>query len=265
MNHLRMYRPFAIAAVGILLVALLPGSALAATIYVGPGGGAGGCLEPTYTTIGDAVTAAGSTDTIHVCAGNYTGLVTITGKDLTFVGDGVNSTIISGESSNGLFATDSAITVTDMTLQDGAATAAISVSGSAAVVAMRVVFTTNQGGAIAAPTSPVSVNDSTFDSNLATNGAAIAAATLTVSNSTFVNNVASVSGGAIFAANATILNSTFSGNSATSGAVIRASGAVTISNSILAGTGTTNCAGGGAFTDGEGNLSTDISCGFFSG
>ncbi|MGZ6314695.1 MAG: right-handed parallel beta-helix repeat-containing protein, partial [Candidatus Limnocylindrales bacterium] len=301
MNHPRIYRRFAVAAIALLLAGILPGSVLAvgSTWYVSSGThvSGGSCVDPDYNDIQLAVDNAStlSGDTVHVCAGTYnlSADISIAGKALTFVGAGAATTTINGASGVGIFWTGSAITVEDLTLQNGNpgihGGGAI-LAGSGAVTVLRAVFNGNvapSGGAIVAPNSIVSVSDSTFHANTATNdggaivagtltvtnstfdansahdNGAIEANTLTVSNSTFVDNSATGIGAAVSSNAGSIVNSTFSGNSGAD--VITVGGAMTISNSILAAGGTAHNCGvvnPGSFTDGGGNLSTDTSCVF---
>ncbi|MGZ6273310.1 MAG: hypothetical protein ACXWM8_03315, partial [Candidatus Limnocylindrales bacterium] len=196
MNHPRIYRRFAVAAIGLLLAGILPGSVLAvgSTWYVHQTNtlGGGSCASPNYNDIQLAVDNAStlSGDTIHVCAGTYTlgAEILIVGKTLTFAGDGAGTTTIDGGSAVGIFNASPAITVSDLTLQNGHP----GIHGGGAIMAgsvtvMRAVFNGNvapTAGAIVA--NSVSVSDSTFHANSATNdGGAIAAlGTLVVTNST---------------------------------------------------------------------------------
>ena len=76
-RHQTPARPRAIALLaGVALLASLVAAPVVVangvtTRYVGPGGGTGGCLTPTYGTIADAVSAASTGDTIHTCADTY--------------------------------------------------------------------------------------------------------------------------------------------------------------------------------------------------
>ncbi len=111
-RHQTPSRPRAIALLaGVALLASLVAAPVAVangvtTRYVGPGGGTGGCLTPTYGTIADAVSAASTGGTIHTCADTYnlTAPVTIGQALLTFEGDGAATTMVDGGSAHGLFA-----------------------------------------------------------------------------------------------------------------------------------------------------------------
>ena len=237
------------------LTALLAGAALlaglatapavhaASTLYVGLGGGPGGCASPAYTTIAGAVAAAVDGDTIHICAGQYALDATVAvAVDLSFVGDGASTTVIDGGSSVRLFdGTDRTLSFSGLTLQngyghdrDGGAVSArtVTVDGTAFIgnsADSATAGTWVGGGAIFA-TDSVVVTDSTFSGNAATaltagatgaGGAIATAGAVTVSRSTFSANTVSVSGylawglgGAIDAwGSAHVSNSTFSGNS----------------------------------------------------
>jgi hypothetical protein len=98
---------------------------------------------------------------------------------------------------------------------------------------------------------------------------------LVISNSTFTGNDAATDGGAISmfngAGEATLRNVTLSGNTATgSGREIFADGDVDLGNVILANASAgANCAGGGTYSDSNGNLLFDVgstaSCGLTAG
>jgi predicted outer membrane repeat protein len=117
----------------------------------------------------------------------------------------------------------------------------------------------------------LTVTDSTFSGNSALFGGAIGIGrspfgdSLTVINSTFSGNSASGRGGAIYfnsRGTLTITNSTFSGNSAPDGGgITNTVGNATLRGAILAGPSSGgNC--NGRMTDGGYNISDDDSCGF---
>ncbi|MCB9781226.1 MAG: right-handed parallel beta-helix repeat-containing protein [Alphaproteobacteria bacterium] len=64
---------------------------LAATLVVDPGDGSA------YATIGDAVAAASSGDTLALSADTFAECVDLDGKDLSLVGSGVGATVLDGE------------------------------------------------------------------------------------------------------------------------------------------------------------------------
>ena len=82
---------------GGLLVAGQAG-ATTTTLYVSPTGASGGadtsCSTAAYSTVQAAVTAATSGDTIEVCAGTYTGSVSIGTADLTIKGTAATTTTV---------------------------------------------------------------------------------------------------------------------------------------------------------------------------
>jgi hypothetical protein len=64
-----------------------PAGAISVTRYVAPtGSGGGSCASPNYNTIGAAVSAAVTGDTVAVCPGTYSEMVTVTGKSITLNG-----------------------------------------------------------------------------------------------------------------------------------------------------------------------------------
>jgi predicted outer membrane repeat protein len=238
---------------------MAPAVSAASTFYVGPDGGSGGCAAPAYNAIQDAVDAAVTGDTIHICAGTYSLAATITvSKDLTFVGDGAGSTIVDGTNAVQIVNVIGSITVSGLTFQNG------------------VDYYLN-GGAIAA-TGDVTVTNSTFSGNESSSwgggsssrggGAIYANGTVSVTNSTFSNNACGGLGGGAINANGagstgsivSVTNSTFSGNQASGvgglGGAIYAQGDGTVSvtnstfssNSALIGGGAIYANVGGAVT-----------------
>ncbi len=275
MNFSRLYRRFAVVAIGLLLGALLPTQTVlaASTIYVGPGGGSGGCAVPITSNIATGVGFASPGDTVHVCADTYTltGPISISG-DLTIEGDGASNTFVDGANTFGIFATDSSLTINDITLRNGSDTngaAVLAGGGSTIVTINRSTFANNNatagdGGAVDASTAnQVVVNSSTFVGNNASgNGGAIIAKNLNTTNSTFYGNHAGVDGGALYSlsGNASAANSTFSGNTAgASGTVIYTGGTSSFLNSIMASSSGNACAGTPPFAT-SGSRSTDSSC-----
>ena len=131
----------------------------------------------------------------------------------------------------------------------------------------------SSGGGIYNGQGTLTVVNSTLLNNFGFNagGAIFNDGALTVTNSTFVGNSASdFGGGAIYnnSGTATITNSTvfanftvpFSGNPVSGGGIAVGGGTLTVSNSILAGNSNGNCLG--TVGDGGYNISDDGSCGF---
>ncbi len=157
---------------------------------------------------------------------NITSLPTIT-TDITITGNGSNSTIIQAATSSGI--TDKRIftiqspgnlTLNQVTLQNGRC-ASLCTSGGAIL--------NNSGGTL-------TVNDSLFSENIASvsGGNITNSGTLVVNNSTFIGNAsltsASIGGGIynVLSGTATIRNSTFSGIYSNSGSAIFNSGGSTL-------------------------------------
>ena len=120
--------------------------------------------------------------------------------------------------------------------------------------------------------APLTVSNSTFANNMFVNGFGAAIlqqnSTLAISNSTFYNNSVGFGGGAIDCdtCTMTVTNTTFSGNTTGTfgdGGAIFNSGTATLHNTILAGGGTNgNCnTTGNPLIDGGGNLSDDATNG----
>ena len=72
-----------------------------------------------HTTIGAAVAAANSGDTITIGAGVYTETINTNGKILTFVGAGAGVTIVDGNGSGRVFFSTADIALSDLTVQNG--------------------------------------------------------------------------------------------------------------------------------------------------
>jgi predicted outer membrane repeat protein len=209
-----------------------------------PGDGTS-CAAPDYVedpagddhaSISSALTEASNGDTIYLCAGTYDIGITIdlAGETITLQGAAAATTILDGGGDTQILTSSGAITVSDLTFQDGSSDFGGAILATTATVSNST-FTGNSvllfGGAIFA-TSTATVTASTFSNNTATiNGGAILATTATVSNSDFTGNDA-VYGGAILATTATVSNSTFTNNTATiNGGAIYASSTATVSNS----------------------------------
>lgn len=229
----------------------------------------------------DANAAAGS-DTISFAAG-LTGTITLTsgplsvsGGPLIIVGPGAANLTVSGNGTSGiLFAQSTDLSVSGLTLADGAAPnsgGGAILNFGATVAVSETVFLRNSafaGGAIEnTGGGTLTITSSTFSGNSAFPGGAISndRSFLTITNSTFVGNSAVV-GGAVYNLNVgtvRVTSSTFSNNTATqSGSALNSEQAlaITVENSLFAGNG---CAG--PITDGGGNLDwPDSGCPGMSG
>ena len=275
-----------VAAAMVAALGAAPAVHAASTIYVGPGGGTGGCAAPAFATIAAGVAAAADGDTVHVCAGTYalTESVYIE-RSLALVGDGAPTTIIVGHEGNLIIVAPSwrqtlsfsgltfrhtqvgygasirlrdffgNVTVSDCTFNgdDVAYVRGIEAFGADLAIT-RSTFTGygagqwgTEGGAIYHEMGRLTVVDSTFTGNHATVGGAIwAGDRVSISGSTFSGNSATGGGGAISGVDLTITNSTFSGNTAgISGGAI-ATGGGSITNSTFSGNGGVEPGAGGA-------------------
>ena len=253
----------------------LPSAARAAsTLYVGPGGGAGPCAAPYFSSIQTAINGAAAGDTVHICAGAYRTAGLTVNIALTLEGDGAATTTIANDGAYWPIIYGnraSAITIKGLTVRDGKS-GGIMVPGSVTVIDS--VFLANRsdgaGAAIRADsvsvsrssfignsssgngagnggaiyfTSVIAVEDSYFSGNSAIgaaygSGGAIGAegpASATISRSTFVSN-RGANGGAVYAGPTTITNSTFSGNTAINGGgSVYSWGPVVVESSTLSG------------------------------
>ena len=200
----------------------------AVTYYVAqtgePDGDGSSCADPDFVggdtaPIASAVDLATNGDTIYICAGTYAIETTILfgGELLTLQGAGRGVTILDGGSTfnaEGANNGDGRQILTSST--------ALTVSG----LTFHGGYSSTQGGAIYATT--VTVTNSTFTGNRSGSGGAIYATTVTATTSTFTDNSASLVGGAIYASTATVTNSAFSSNSSTQegGAILAETGTV---------------------------------------
>jgi len=191
-----------------------------------PGDGTS-CAAPDYVedpagddhaSISSALAPASNGDTIYLCAGTYDigTSIDLAGETITLQGAAAATTILDGGGATRILTSSGAITVSDLTFQNGWNFLGV-------------------GGAIFAA-AIVTVSNSTYTNNTALYGGAIYAGTATVSNSTFTGNTASFSdGGAIYATTATVTDSSFTDNTAYSGGgAIHANSTVTVSDSTFA-------------------------------
>ncbi|WP_417449339.1 beta strand repeat-containing protein [Kordiimonas sp.] len=176
-------------------------------------------------------------------------------------GDGIPNVVISANGNNQVFnlsGADNDVTLNGLTIQEGSATSggAIYLQGTNVTVSNSVIQNSSasgSGGAIVAASGTLTINDSNFNGNSANTGGAVyvgtAVTSVTISNSSFVNNSADLQGGGLyfygveqdastFADNITITNTVIAQNSSTSsngGGVMVVSSDVTFENSTLTG------------------------------
>ena len=206
------------------------------------------CADPDFvggdqTPIVAAATSATDGDTIYICAGAGPYLIESTislgAEPLTLQGAGAGATILDGGGNTQILMSSGAITVSNLTFQNGRNGSFGGNGGAINAVTVTVTdstFTSNYayaGGAIRATTA--TVTDSTFTSNDADgNGAAIYATTVTVTSSRFTSNIAN-NGGAIYATTVTVTSSRFKGNAASIGGAILAGDYVSVTSSRFIG------------------------------
>lgn len=216
-------------------------------IYVGQGGGSGGCASPDFVTDGSsdsveiqsAADAASSGDTIYLCAGNFdfTGEVNVGAKALAFQGAGRSKTILDAHERDTRFfgITDTTVTFSDLTMQNSYLSSgapwvgAIWGEGIANIIIHRSAFIDNYAlngmGVIFSRSGDITVSDSLFRGNYSDTGDdywgggaitadnAFGGADVVISNSSFVNNFAVSPGGAVLSRGSlSIANSNFLGN-----------------------------------------------------
>ena len=248
------------------------------------------------TAIRTVLDAVASDDTVTICSGTYSITQTLIVDDsITIQGEAAATSILDGGESvqimrltdddtydNGIPEVE--VVVSDMTLRDGSANSggAIYVEGGGILTVYRSSFEGNRastgiGGAIGNVGNSkeipylggtVRVFDSTFVDNRAYyDGGAIAVTasnrgtTLTVENSTFVNNTAETrSGGAINASfsQGSVTASTFIDNSATYlGRAVRGSTLTLTGNILVGGTGSASMCSAAVFSANASNVATD--------
>ena len=206
------------------------------------------CADPDFvggdqTPIVAAATSATDGDTIYICAGAGPYLIESTislgAELLTLQGAGAGATILDGGGNTQILMSSGAITVSNLTFQNGRNGSFGGNGGAINAVTVTVTSSTfisnyaNAGGAIAATTATVTA--STFTSNDADgNGAAIYATTVTVTSSRFTGNITTY-GGAIYATTVTVTSSRFIGNAASIGGAILASDYVSVTSSRFKG------------------------------
>ena len=153
-----------------VLLALVAPS-LAATLVVSSAG--------PYTSIGAAITAAASGDTISVAAGTWTECVDTAGKDLTVEGAGLASTTLTASAAcESAFVVDNgeSVTLRDLTITHPSYRA-LAVSGS--TLALDGVKVANSGSyaysgaGLSASAATITAKDSVFSGNTGAYGAAI--------------------------------------------------------------------------------------------
>ncbi|MBX3015935.1 MAG: cadherin-like domain-containing protein [Caldilineaceae bacterium] len=206
-----------------------------------------GASGATYTTIQAAVNDTGCA-TINVAAGTYDENITIA-RDVTINGATTGSTIVDGAGKDSVFqVTSGVVTLNSLTIQHG----------------FGYVYNSARNGGGIFNMGTLTVNNSTFLDNGADFGGAINnwfGSTLTVNNSTFSGNRVTSGGGIYNRSTASISNSTFSGNSAIYGGDLYNYGGIFIlKNTILANAlSGGNCINGTQYsvTSGQNNLIQD--------
>ena len=217
---------------------------LAATLSVSTSG--------PYTTIGSAIAAASSGDTITVAAGTWSECIDFSGKDLAIEGAGIGTTTLAGGGSctnavtvdSGETASLSGLTITNTGMR------AVYVSRSTleldTVEVTDAGSTSLIGAGVYVSEGAVTALDSSFELLRASSGGGIYATNasdLTIDGCTFAGNSASIYGGGVYIAEAAgtivVSDSVFTDNSATEGAAINldtaGSGGLSVSGTTFSG------------------------------
>ena len=218
----------------VALVGLLGAPALAATLTVDPADGAA------YPTIGAAVAASSSGDTIQVAAGTYAECIDPDGRDLIFSGPGV--TVDGSGLCSAVFTVDAGeqVTLEDVVLTNATGRGLVVVDSTVALT--RVVISgagtaDASGGALYGSGGTLVLTECVFAENTASEGGAIylyRGTSLSDTGSRFEGNTATTgAGGAInlyWEHNAEFVDTHFEGNTAagSSGGAIGASWSTTL-------------------------------------
>ncbi len=250
---------------------------LATTWYVSTTGNDGNtCQAPgaACATIGAAVGKAFSGDTIEIAAGTYVEHDVQIDKPLTLNGAGANTTFVDGNTAGRVFYVTSAVTMTNLRLQNGrtpagalftAAGGAILNNGAANLTLRNVVLFNNRasgsGGAIF-NAGQLALDNTQVLSNTADEAGGglynYNQGVLTITQSSVVSNTAGAfeSGGGIFAAGArvSVISTTIAGNSGASfggGLLVFMNGTTTLDNVTVSGNQALN---GGALYAAQGTI-----------
>ena len=238
-----------------------------------------GIIGPKYS-IKNATGTVNTNGQIYIAHEQYKGInntqITID-KNMTITGESQTDTIINGTGTNWIFHINSGIyvTINNLTLTNATANYGGAIYNNYGTVTVNdSTFTSNivtnyYGGAIYNYYGTLTVNNSTFTSNTADNGNALINyggaicnehGTLTVNNSTFTSNTADY-GGAIYnyGGTVTVTDSTFTNNTANNygGAIFNNDSTLTVNNSTF--TSNTASSYGGAVYNGHGTVTVNDS------
>lgn len=222
-------------------------------------------------TIENATSIVETGGIVHIANGNYSENNIEIKTNMTIIGENEQNTIINGINDQIFIVfTDVNVTITDLTLANGTNSNGGAIYNEGALNVKNCKFKDNTatggdeggiGGAIY-NIGFLAVTDTVFMNNTANSGGAIYSYdTLTVNNSSFIDNSADNFGGAITDFNSlTITNSTFTKNSAVYGGAIDNRGSLTLTNINFNGNAVTY--EGGAIEN-DGTL--DVTCSNFIG
>ncbi len=245
------------------MVCLAP-AAQAADRCVNPAG-----TSPCTSTIQAAVNAAASGDTITIASGTYIENVIISGKVLTLRGGGAANTILDGSATERVIRTTVALTLTDLTVQNGLSNSTgggVYVSnGPLTLDNVDVLSNTasGSGGGVWA-SGAMTVTGGLFQNNLCTGsscngGGLYGGETLVLSGTKFVSNTAQVSGGGSYNINtaqvtdAEFRNNTCAGTSSHGGGMFAGSGLTVDNTLVMSNTASTDA--GGFYVNGPAEVS----------
>jgi len=143
------------------------------------GADSGTCpLDSPCLTVAYALSQAASGDTLHIAAGTYTPVSLTISRDLTFVGAGMNATVLDGGASGPVFAISSSytVTITDLTIRNGLNTGPgggiqdYASSNMLTLARVKVSGNTAAGGGGIFSSGPLTITDSVISNNTASGG-----------------------------------------------------------------------------------------------
>jgi hypothetical protein len=262
-----------------LVLAGLPALSASATgvdLYVAPTGsnaGPNNCLTESSPclTVAYAITQAASGDAIHIAAGTYSENLNV-GKTLTFIGAGMNQTILDGSSSGRVMYVNSSrtVSISDLTIQNGYLGsdngAGIYNQGTLNLTRVKITSNTAVQGAGLATAGSFTIVDGVISNNNANvdatgRGGGIwiyESGSVSISNTTISGNTSTEYGGGIFVVGSStvfsMINVTLSGNTSKNGGGMTATIGATVN--VINSTITDNHLSSGSFGGGFSNFAT---------
>lgn len=173
-----------------------------------------------YPTVDDALAAAPDGAVVQLDSGTFVTTVDLSGRDITFAGEGCEHTLLYGDGKGTTVTIDAGL-ITEMSIAGGFAEFGAGLLVQGDVEATKVCVTgnsaTDTGGGIAVESGTLQLNQAVISGNSAYDGGGIYiswGAAIVVKSSTFLDNVATDDGGALAAqgGDIQIYSSLFAGN-----------------------------------------------------